>query len=238
MSSLQVLCAGAARGLVSALGGQFLAESGFEIRGTFGAVGSMREKLLAGEACDLIVLTDALIGELARDGWVDPASRVALGRVRTGIAARAGDPVPGIADAQSLRDSLMRAAAIYLPDPQRATAGIHFVKVLRDLGIEELTASRLRPFASGAAAMQAMAASGPPGSIGCTQVTEINYTEDVVLAGPLPARFELCTTYCAAVCTRAAEPDAARKLATLISGPGSAAIRALGGFEPLLAMPG
>ena len=43
---------------------------------------------------------------------------------------------------------------MYLPDPERSTAGVHFVKVLRDLGIHDAVAARLRAFPNGAMAMR------------------------------------------------------------------------------------
>ena len=45
---LTLLSGGAAHGLVAALAPQFKAETGADIDGTFGAVGAMRDKLLAG----------------------------------------------------------------------------------------------------------------------------------------------------------------------------------------------
>ncbi len=46
---LALLSGGAAQGLVAALAAQFKAETGCDIAGTFGAVGAMRDKLIAGE---------------------------------------------------------------------------------------------------------------------------------------------------------------------------------------------
>ena len=63
---LKILSGGAAQGLVAALGPQFKAETGCDIDGTFGAVGAMRDRLLAGAPADVLILTSALIAELAR----------------------------------------------------------------------------------------------------------------------------------------------------------------------------
>jgi hypothetical protein len=57
---------------------------------------------------------------------------------------------------------------------------------------------RCRTFPNGATAMRELAAAGTPRSIGCTQVTEIRYTEGVDLVGALPPPFELATVYTAA----------------------------------------
>jgi len=67
--------------------------------------------------------------------------------------------------------------------------------------------------------------------IGCTQVTEINYTEGVDLVDVLPAEFELSTDYTLGICTHAKNPKYAERLADLLTGTASAAVRKQGGFE-------
>jgi molybdate transport system substrate-binding protein len=231
MTTLHVLSAGAAKGLVGAIAPVFRGATGAAIDGTFGAVGAIREKLLAGAPCDLVVLTAAMLAELARDGRIDGSSVRPLGRVRTGIAVRTRDARPSVRSADELRAALDAADAIFLPDPERATAGIHFMKVLRSLGLEPRLAERLRPHPNGAAAMTALAASSDARPIGCTQVTEIRYTEGVALVDVLPPEFELATVYSAGVAVGAAHPDLAGSLVAMLAGPDAAAIRAAGGFE-------
>ena len=58
--------------------------------------------------------------------------------------------------------------------------------------------------------------------IGCTQVTEILSTPGVTLVGPLPKQFELATVYTAGVCTGAAQPELAQRLASLYGRSGGA----------------
>ncbi|HUW39165.1 MAG TPA: substrate-binding domain-containing protein [Rhodocyclaceae bacterium] len=228
---LRILSGGAAQGVVGALQQSFAADTGAVIQGTFGAVGAMKAKLLAGAPCDAVILTAALIEELTRSGHLLAGSAAPLGRVRTGIAVRAGEPLPMIADRDSLRASLTQARGIYFPDPDRATAGIHFVNVLKQLGIHDEVLPRLRPFPNGATAMRALAQSAEAKQIGCTQITEIKYTEGVTLVGPLPKEFELATVYSAAVCSGSAQPETAAALIELLSGARSAALRSAGGFE-------
>ncbi|MEP7083757.1 MAG: substrate-binding domain-containing protein [Betaproteobacteria bacterium] len=227
---LQVLSAGAAKGLVLALQEQFTATHDASIDGTFGAVGAIREKLLAGEPCDVIILTEAIIAALVTERRVVATSVAALGRVYTGIAVPDAQPVPGIGDAAALRQALLNARGIYLPDPERATAGIHFVNVLRALGVYEDVRQWLRPYPNGATAMRAMADAGEPDLIGCTQVTEINYTPGVRLAGTLPREFELATVYSVGVCSAGSNRELAHHFAQLLAGPESCELRVRGGF--------
>jgi molybdate transport system substrate-binding protein len=228
---LHILSGGAAQGLVAALAPDFEGATGCRVEGTFGAVGAMRERLLGGTPADILILTEELIGGLERDGRATAGSAVPLGVVRTGVAVRAGAAPPPIGDAVSLAAALRGADAIYFPDPERATAGIHFKKVLDGLGLAAELAPRLRPFANGAAAMAAMAGARDAAPLGCTQVTEIRATAGVALVGPLPKEFELATIYAAAVASDAAAPDLARRFVDRLAGAASAALRRRLGFE-------
>jgi molybdate transport system substrate-binding protein len=229
---LDVLSAGAAKGLVLALAPALEAATGALLRGEFGAVGVIVDGFLAGARCDAIIVTAAKLDTLAQDRRVMPDTVAPLGRVRTGIAVRAGDAHPSIADRDGLRQGLLAATGLYLPDPARSTAGAHFLKVLSVLSIHDAVASRLHAFDNGAAAMRELGRSRDAGPVGCTQITEINYTPGVALVGPLPGEFELATTYCVAVATTARHPDIARRFAQMLTGPESQQLRRAGGFEP------
>ena len=61
--------------------------------------------------------------------------RQTIGTVETAVAVRDGDALPAVGDADALRAALLAADEIHFPDPEQATAGIHFAKVMRDLGI-------------------------------------------------------------------------------------------------------
>ncbi|HSR81732.1 MAG TPA: substrate-binding domain-containing protein, partial [Hyphomicrobiaceae bacterium] len=98
---LILLSGGAAEGLVAGLRHEFQIATGCGIAGTYGAVGAMREQLLAGAPADIIVLTSPLIAELTRLGHVRPGSAVDIGLVHTGLAVRAGDPTPPLGDARA-----------------------------------------------------------------------------------------------------------------------------------------
>jgi hypothetical protein len=100
---LIVLSGGAAQGRLTKLSHRFRVDTGCTIAGTFGAVGAMRARLLAGAPADLMILTSALIAELTRSGHVRPGSAVDIGVVCTGLAVRAGDAMPPLGDAAALR---------------------------------------------------------------------------------------------------------------------------------------
>ncbi len=231
MKSLHVLSGGAAQALVNQVSESFLAQSGCAIHGTFSAVGVMRDKLVAGEACDVVILSQSLIDQLTVSGHVVSGSARSLGDVKTGIAIKAGEAQPPVSSPAELKAALLAASYVYFPDPVKATAGIHFFNVLKQLGIDTELAPRLRTYPNGATAMQALAQASEVGAIGCTQVTEINFTPGVVLIDVLPKEFELATRYVAAVSSQAKEPAAADQLISLLSSPENAGLRQSLGFE-------
>lgn len=223
--SLRFISAGAAHGLVAACA----KDEGLEVDGSFGAVGAMMERFRAGDAADIVILTHAQIAQLTAEAGVVPGTAADLGAVPTSVAVKASDPSPGVADADALRNALLNADAIYFPDPAKATAGIHFAKVIDQLGIRDRVADRVRTFPNGATAMRAMAeASGKP--IGCTQSTEILATPGVRLIAPLPAGLDLETVYTAAVHAKAANANEALAFVHDLTGDASRAMRRRAGF--------
>jgi len=231
MNTLELISAGAAQALVTRFQERFVALHGFAIEPTFGAVGLMKDKLLGGAPCDVLILTDALIAQLTNSGQLAAGTAHALGVVKTGIAVKTGEARPAVATRAELTAALKAANGIYFPDAVKSTAGIHFMNVLKQLGLDQELANRLRTYPNGAAAMTAMAQSTETGLLGCTQDTEILYIEGVDLIADLPQEFELATVYTAAVCTAAKAPQAAAELIALLAGSETATLRIQCGFE-------
>lgn len=229
---LHLLCAGAVQGLVGALQAGFERETGAVLHSRFGAVGALREALLAGAPCDVMIVTESMLLALQSSGDLAPDAATPIGRVRTGVAVRSGEPHPEIATPAALKATLLGATAIYFPDPQRATAGIHVASVLDRLGIRSALAERCRNFPNGATSMRALADEGLVGAVGCTQASEILATDGVELVGPLTGEFELATTYSAGIGPRARQPELARRLIELLAGASSRAQRERCGIEP------
>jgi molybdate transport system substrate-binding protein len=230
MSSLNILSGGAAQGLVGSLSSTFKAQTGLEIAGEFGAVGAMAEKLRGGMPADMVILTSALVAKLAEEKLVVAASVTDVGLVETALAVRTGDPQVTVSDATGLRDALLAADAIFVPDTKASTAGIHVANVLDRLGIADVVAARLRIFPNGATAMRELAASEARRPIGCTQSTEIISTEGVTLSGSLPPGCELATMYTAGITARAAHVGQAQNLIDLLTGAGQHEQRERAGF--------
>jgi len=230
---LRVLSAGAAKAVVQAVAASVRDEGRGDVDATFDAAGAIRAAFLARPQSEIVILPEPMLRALASEALIDPASIAAIGSVPTGVAVPHGAPRPAIGDADALRTALLGASALYCPDVERATAGIHFVRVLASLGIDAHVRGKLHAYANGATAMAAMAnADAPPGSLGCTQVTEILYTRGVTLVGGLPRPFELDTTYAVGVSAAATDSGRARRFAARLAGPATRGLRETAGFAP------
>jgi len=227
---LNVLCAGAVKGLVLALQSGFERASGLRVHATFGAVGAIRDALRSGAPCDVFIATDAMIGSLQANGEMRAATARAIGRVQAAVAIKASASPPAIDNAESLKAALLAASAIYFPDATLSTAGAHVAAILERLAIRDALASRLRMFANGATAMRELAGADEQ-AIGCTQATEIRYTPGLALVGALPAPFALATVYSAAVASQARDDEGALRFIDLLSGSASAELRRDSGFD-------
>lgn len=205
---LNIFSAGAAQSIVSALVIAMQDKEGQMACASFGAVQTMKARVLAGEPADVVILTGELIDELIDRGEVLPRSRVDLGAVATGVAVRIDVPVPDIAGADRLRAVMLEASRIVCPDPAVATAGRVLLEVLSRLGILEQLRPRLAYFPSGYSAVAGLMEGACDGEIGVMQVTEIVAHSSVVLAGILPnGPHDAVAVYAAGIATRSTAPD-------------------------------
>ena len=101
---------------------------------SFDTVGALRDRVLGGDAADVVILSEAGIWPR----WRRPARSPA--RQSTSAASRspwqcAGAREPDVASPDALKQALLSADSIAHADPARgATAGAHFARVLERLG--------------------------------------------------------------------------------------------------------
>jgi molybdate transport system substrate-binding protein len=231
MAILRVLSAGAAQAVVERVASDWTRRTGNELRADFGAVGAIRARVAGGEPADVIILTAALIEELIAAGRINAETRVDLGRVGTGVAVRAGTPLPDVSNERVLRGNLLAAAKLVCPDPATATAGKVVMRLLERLGIADLLKPHLQFFPNGYAAMRHLAESSGHYEMGITQITEILANPGVTYVGPLPGELQVMTVYTAGVAAGAGEPALAREFVARLTGPAARPLLARAGYR-------
>ncbi|OWT53738.1 molybdate ABC transporter substrate-binding protein [Candidimonas nitroreducens] len=217
---IRLFSGGAARGLVDHIQARFERRYDCRLRGEFGAVGMMKQRMLAGEPCDALILSRKLMDGLDSEGSLVEGSLRDVGVVSTGLAVLDGAQAPDIAQAEGLAATLEQASGIYVPDMTQSTAGAHMKRVFQQLGILDAIGAKIHEFPNGATAMKTMATQGLSGSVGCTQVTEILYTQGVSLVAPLPQACALDTVYTYGIPMGRRQPELAKALAEALCEPG------------------
>jgi len=198
-ADMVVYAAGAAKELVVRIDASFTQASGHRIKASFDTVGAQGERVKQGARPDVVILSSRAITELDKLGLIDETSVRDVGDVQVGLAVMAtgkgsARPLPDISTADTLRQTLLTASSIAYADPARgATAGAHFAKVTRALGIADQLAGKVTVLPFGVEVIEAVAAGKY--ELGVSQSSEIMQHRGVRYIGALPAPHQLETRY-------------------------------------------
>lgn len=216
-AEIKLLSAGAVRAVVEGVSDAFREQTGHTVTTTFGTVGVVRQKLMAGAPADVVIMTDAAVDEAARQGAVSGGTRTDIARAGIGVGVREGAPLPDISTPEAFKQALLSAKSVVYVDPaQGATSGIHFASVLQRLGIADAVKAKTLLWPGGYAAE---AVAKGQAELVVHQISEILPVKGVKLVGPLPTELQKITVYSAGLATGSAAPDAARAYITFLTSP-------------------
>jgi molybdate transport system substrate-binding protein len=202
MAVLRLLSAGAAQAVCEEVIAAFERDTGHRVEAAYGAVGAMKARMVGGEPVDAII-----------------SSVKDIGKVGTGVAVRAGTPLPEVRTREALRANILAASLIVCPDPATATAGKIVMKLMERLGVASQIEDRMQFYPNGNAAMNWLAASSGHFELGITQNTEILPIKGVTFVGPLPDEFQMKTVYTAGIAVRGDQPELARDFIRRLTAP-------------------
>ena len=226
-AEIKLICAGAMRSVVSALAELFAQESGHQVKGTFGTMGVVRQKL-ATEPVDVVVASDTALDEMIKQGAVS-GPRTDLAQTGIGVGVRDGAPKPDISTPDAFKQTLLAAKSLVYVDPaQGATSGIHFAGVLQRLGIADAVKGKTILWPGGYAAE---AVAKGDAEIVVHQISEILPVKGVTLVGPLPKDLQKITVYSAGLAAKSTATDAAKTFITYLSNPAAKAKFAAAGLD-------
>jgi len=135
-AEVRVFAAGAVQAAVADLAPRFEAATGHRLVASVDTVGALRDRVLAGEAPDVVMLSDTALKLLGERGRLVPDTTRMLGRTGIGIAARPDAAAADIATVETFKAFLLASPSLAYADPARgATAGMHFHRVLAKLGV-------------------------------------------------------------------------------------------------------
>ena len=228
---LKVLSAGAVKGGVSQLAAEFERTAGTRVTIDYAPANELRDRVAAGETADVLIMPQAMLDELSKQGKIALDSRALLGRSRMGVAVHADAPPHGMADTAAFKQLVLGASAVV---HNKASSGMYAAKLLDQLGLAKALGAKIIIVSSGAAVMEYVAAY-PPAAVGLAQISEIMVLIargcPVRLAAPLPDEIQNATTYFAAAIAQGAARQAASALVQLLTAPAAKPVFAATGID-------
>jgi molybdate transport system substrate-binding protein len=189
------------------------------------------KRLQGGETADLLILNRPTMDTMQRDGRILPGSEVTLASSPAAVAVRAGAPRPDISTGDALKRALLSARAISYSDPKAGGAsGIHFAKVIEQMGIADAINAKNRFPPPGGLCAQFL----PTGEVelAIQQVPELRQIDGIEIVGPLPVPYQLVTVFIAGIEKASSRSKEARALIDFLRTPSAAAIFREKGLDP------
>jgi molybdate transport system substrate-binding protein len=216
-AEIRVLSGGAVKAAVTDLAEAWAKASGHKVSITYATTGASMQKIAAGEPVDVIILATEAIAQLLAKGTVVAGTQADIARVGIGVAVREGAPKPDISTPEAVKQTVLAAKSVAYMDPSKGgTSGVHFAKVLEQMGILASVQPKAVLVDTGFAAERV--AKGEA-EIVVHQISEILPVKGVTLIGPLPKAIQKVTVYTAAVATKSEVKDAARAFIASLKAP-------------------
>jgi molybdate transport system substrate-binding protein len=180
------------------------------------------------EPVDIVILPDASLDELIKEGRMAADSRVPLARSGIGIAVRAGARKPDISSVDALRRTLLEATSVAY---SASVSGVYLsTELFPQLGIADQMKTKSQRIER--ERVGAVVARGDA-EIGFQQISELLPIAGIDYVGPLPADVQRITVFSAAVSAGARSPEAARALIRFFLSPEGRQVMTKSGLEPI-----
>ena len=225
--AIRVLSTLALKGAVHGLAGQYLAAGGMRIDADFAPTLALLDRLRAGEAADVVILTREGLEQVASEGRVVADSCVDLARSWVGIAVKAGAAHPDIATEAALRTALLGARAVAYS--RLGASGILFAKLIGRLGIASDINGRAVIIPQGLTAEKLVTGEA---DLAVQQISELKQIEGIEVVGPIPRELQTPAVFSAGRMAATNKPDQADRLLRFLASPEVAPALCASGLEP------
>jgi molybdate transport system substrate-binding protein len=208
----------------------FEKKTGNNVTIDYGLAADMKKRVLNGEHADVIIVTRAMMEDLAKQGKVAADSIANVAGTPVAVAARAGAAKPDISSVEAFKQTLLAAKSISYADPAKGgLSGVVMARAIEHLGIaEQLKAKTI--LVPGAQSPELVAKGDV--ELGIAQASEIVPVVGVQLVGPLPGELASVTLFTGGIGTDSQSVAAGKALIEFLRGPEAAPSFKAKGFEP------
>ncbi len=186
-------------------------------------------RLQRGEPADVVIVDDAALLQMIKDGLVMADSRTDLARSSIGMAVRAGAPKPDISSVEALKRTLLEAKSIAY---SASVSGRYLsTELFQRLGIADQVLSKSRRIEG--ERVGTVVARGDA-EIGFQQISELLPIPGIDYVGPLPPEVQRTTVFSAGVASSSTNANAARALIGCLASQEAAGAVTKSGLEPIV----
>ena len=223
---LKLLSSMAAREVLADLIQGFTAQTGQRVEAEAAGGVEVAKRIQAGEAADVVVLSDTAIDKLIAAAQLRPG-RVDLVKSGVAIAVRSGASRPDISTEAAVKAAVAGAGSLsYSTGP----SGVYLEKLFARWGILESVRPRIVVPPPGIPVGSLVA--GGQAALGFQQLSELLNVAGIEVLGPLPAAIQTITTFSAGISVQCAQPQLAAQLLDYMRLPAATGVKQRYGMEP------
>jgi molybdate transport system substrate-binding protein len=194
---------------------------------TYDLASTLRQRIEAGQAFDLAILTPAAIDDLVKSGRIAGDSRTELARAGLGLAARAGASKPDIATNESFKRTLVDAKS--LTYVKEGASGVAFAALVQRLGMTDALKAKSQLTATRDEVADAVR--GGQAEFGVLPISEILPLPGIQLAGAFPPDLQTYIVMVGGASATTAHGSAVRELIQFLMAPDANPIVKAKGME-------
>ena len=231
-AEITVLSTGGARAVMTSLVPEYERMSGDKVTISFATPGQMRDRLVSGEAADVVVGIAAILPDLEKAGRIVAGTRSEFAASPVGVVMRAGAPKLDLATPEAIKRAVVAARTVLLSDPRAGTQlGVTFIATAERHGFGTELKSRTKMI-NGPGSDVAQAVARGEADMGVTLISEILPVQGASLVGELPADFMPPTVMHAFEVSGAKNPETAKKLLAFLKSPEARRVIEAKGMKP------
>lgn len=227
MEKIRMLSTLGLMGAMRSLSSAFEAASGIHVEADFAPTLALLKRLRAGEAADLVILTREGLDEMIGEGRVIAYTAADLARSYVGVAVRAGQPHPDVANEAALRKTLLAARSVAYS--RLGASGVYFAQLIVRMGIAAEINARATIVEQGFTAERLVSGEA---DLAVQQISELKQVEGIEVIGPVPHDLQIPAVFSAGRMANAKQAEAAEALLRYLASPEVVPVLRQSGLEP------
>lgn len=227
MEKVRMLSTLGLMGAMRSLSSAFATATGIHVDADFAPTLALLKRMRAGEAADLVILTREGLDEMIGEGRVIADSVADLARSYVGLAVRAGQPHPDIANEAALRETLLAARSVAYS--RLGASGVYFAQLIVRMGIASEINAKATIVEQGFTAERLVSGEA---DLAVQQISELKQVEGIEVIGPVPHQLQTPAVFSAGRMVDAKQAEAAKALLRYLASPEVVPVLRQSGLEP------